>query len=671
MFLLLPVGHDKTELNRLPIVTFVIMGICVFIHIIQVIEVDHDRTWKAYGEIIQDYVYHFDILTMPQDMYTYMAGRGLDLDEEILKIREPLIEEALRQRERDIHIMRTQGHEVPEGAMDEPVSWLQPGDDVDEIQTKLHDNVAFLIHSPSSEINWLHKWGVINNRLSIKTLITYNFFHSGIWHLLGNLLFLYLVGTVVEDKYGRWFFGFFYMAAGICAALFNVMVYPNSGIPLVGASGAIAGAMGAFFVVAFHARIRLFYMFLIAIRGIVAVPARLFLPAFFGLDLINGLIDVDNDPLGQTGGVGYWVHVGGNLFGIIGALMIKQTGLENKLSDTVIDPKAELIAFNKEIEALRSEHRYQEAFQLAKAKAKEEPNNIDVLNTYWRQIRSVESKQDIKTIAMQIIDHFLKDDNHIGAYQIWDEAMENKRFSLPIGLLNRLAAAQAAHNENHLVVDVLERGIERIPKIPPQPLVKSVQLAVQINSPIGHQLIEKALDAPDITRDQRNLFISLANQLPANAETPAIISHDLKIIQPKIIAVTPLELGQSNITVQTQGGTTREIAYQQIRAVAVGLIREADLSPYLTVDLMIDDPEQAFAFHRVMRILSNETNIHHLIADAPNAAIAYKTLVGAILQNSDGIPLPTHDGVFGEPYTTFESMADFEQKVYQLQPVPS
>lgn len=143
------------------------------------------------------------------------------------------------------------------------------------------------------------------------TLVTSMFLHGGWLHLLGNMLFLHIFGDNLEDRLGHMRFALFYLVSGIGAGLLQVIADPGSTVPVVGASGAIAGVMGGYLLMYPRARIDIF-VFLIIIIRIIPVRAWMVLGLWFGLQVFNGL----GAPT-DMGGVAYWAHAGGFVLGIV------------------------------------------------------------------------------------------------------------------------------------------------------------------------------------------------------------------------------------------------------------------------------------------------------------------------------------------------------------------
>jgi len=144
------------------------------------------------------------------------------------------------------------------------------------------------------------------------TILTAMFMHGGFLHILGNMVFLWAFGPELEDAMGRLRYLTFYLLSGIVASLAQVAAMPSSTVPNLGASGAIAGVMGAFLITYPRDQIRTVLLLGIFTR-ITMVPAALLIGLWFVIQLFNGVGAVADV---QTGGVAYMAHVGGFLFGV-------------------------------------------------------------------------------------------------------------------------------------------------------------------------------------------------------------------------------------------------------------------------------------------------------------------------------------------------------------------
>lgn len=156
------------------------------------------------------------------------------------------------------------------------------------------------------------------------------FVHAGWLHLIGNLIFLWCMGINVESRWGPGAFGAVYLLGGIVATLAHAFTHSGSSVPLVGASGAISAAMGAFLIALHRTQIRLGYVVWVLVRvlhGTFRVPAYVVIPIWFAGDLLGawGEVSVGGD------GVAYTAHVAGFLMGVIAAIGLRATGAEARL----------------------------------------------------------------------------------------------------------------------------------------------------------------------------------------------------------------------------------------------------------------------------------------------------------------------------------------------------
>jgi membrane associated rhomboid family serine protease len=155
------------------------------------------------------------------------------------------------------------------------------------------------------------------------TLVTSLFLHGGLVHLFGNLIYLWVFGDAVEDSLGHVRFFIFYIACGAAGSLAHTVLFPHSLIPSIGASGSIAGLLGAFLVLRPHARIITLFP-LIVYWAMAEIPALIFLPVWFVMQFFNGFLSIQAARGTQeVAGVAWWAHVGGFTFGALGALAFR------------------------------------------------------------------------------------------------------------------------------------------------------------------------------------------------------------------------------------------------------------------------------------------------------------------------------------------------------------
>jgi membrane associated rhomboid family serine protease len=155
------------------------------------------------------------------------------------------------------------------------------------------------------------------------TLLTSIFLHGGWLHFLGNMWFLYIFGDNVEDRLGRLGYLLFYLGTGVVAGLTHLVTNSESPIPTIGASGAIAGVMGAYFVLYPRATVVTVVPIFLFVQVLV-LPAVLFLGVWFALQFFQGALSTGES---ATQGVAWWAHVGGFAAGLLVVGFLKTTGL--------------------------------------------------------------------------------------------------------------------------------------------------------------------------------------------------------------------------------------------------------------------------------------------------------------------------------------------------------
>ena len=161
---------------------------------------------------------------------------------------------------------------------------------------------------------FFYEWGLVPAIARPETFLTSMFLHGGLMHIAGNMLFLWVFGDNLEDAMGHPGFLAFYLASGLAAAAAQYLSDPSSTVPMVGASGAIAGVMGGYLLLYPRARVDVLLILVVILR-VIPVPAWIVLGGWFGVQLYLG----STSPL-EGGGVAYWAHAGGFLAGLVMAV---------------------------------------------------------------------------------------------------------------------------------------------------------------------------------------------------------------------------------------------------------------------------------------------------------------------------------------------------------------
>ncbi|MDD3803503.1 MAG: rhomboid family intramembrane serine protease [bacterium] len=206
------------------------------------------------------------------------------------------------------------------------------------------------------------KFGVSRNNISFVTLFTSMFIHSDVFHLIGNLWFLFLLGFNIEDIYGRINYLVFFILSGIFSSFLFVASASDPSISLIGASGAISGVMGAFLVKLYKTKIKFFYWFFPVkpLFGTFLIYAGFCLPLWFMQQIFESASNL-------TSGIAFIAHIGGFLFGALTAMLLIATKIEERFISPKVEEASNLLGMNKEeqegVEAYL-EHEYTKALTL-------------------------------------------------------------------------------------------------------------------------------------------------------------------------------------------------------------------------------------------------------------------------------------------------------------------
>jgi membrane associated rhomboid family serine protease len=177
-------------------------------------------------------------------------------------------------------------------------------------------NVLFFFVELSGGEPFIERWSVVPRRLTANpggdfiTVFTSMFMHGGWLHLGGNMLYLWIFGDNVEDRFGHAKFALFYLLCGIAATIAQVAVNASSNVPNLGASGAIAGVLGAYLILFPRGRVRVLMGY-----GVVPMPALVVIGLWIVLQFINGVGSITQSA--ETGGVAYMAHIGGFVAGLV------------------------------------------------------------------------------------------------------------------------------------------------------------------------------------------------------------------------------------------------------------------------------------------------------------------------------------------------------------------
>jgi membrane associated rhomboid family serine protease len=486
--LIIPVGHEDDTVRRLPWVTFFIIGFCVGVHILVSIQTasvrkDFEKKLVEFASFcLQHPGLEPDRETMVRLLGERNAGEFFDA----------------------LEVLRVQSG-APAGAHSM------------EDQARLDELALDLAHT--AELVPTRSLGYVPARKNVLGLLTGMFVHGGWLHLLGNLLFLYLTAPFIEDVWGRPLFLGFYLAAGVFSALMFGLHYPNLTAPLIGASGAIAGVMGAFLVRYWKTRIRFFYLFFMFVRGTFSAPAFIMLPLWFFLELFNaGAMDALNP--GRGGATAHWAHVWGFAFGVGVALLAHRLHLEERYISPKIEAQLNYVdGVSEHLEealAKKMNRRPEEAFVQALDLARRNPGRADVARVMWSLAVQTGRESEAAGPFAAFIEREVRRDQLEPAledFRAFRRAGTGVTVSpgVKVALARRLLETHAPDDARDLLAEALD---ELRVDAPPGLLIDAAKLGAAVSSPgLTRRAIGLCLENPDIPADQKSRFRDYLDKL--------------------------------------------------------------------------------------------------------------------------------------------------------------
>lgn len=279
-------------------------------------------------------------------------------------------------------------------------------------------------------------YGLWGSHPTLLTLFTHQFIHGGWLHLIGNMLFLWVFGSLIEDALRPWGLTLLYLGGGLCAAIAHVSVSRALGhdvnVPMVGASGAVAAIMGLFMLRFYKTRVQIFYFFMWYLRGTFWVQSVWALAIWAGLELAEGLLSARGT---HGGGVAHWAHVGGFAAGALAAPFVGSLTAAQKEYFTD-DPETN-------VEYLR---RHEEASQAERALAAD-PGNAYLMRRAAQHHRHAGEYEAATQVYQRCVYRFATRNMTEQAAEVYLELMEyNEAATVPPDV--RLQVAQVLEGKH-------------------------------------------------------------------------------------------------------------------------------------------------------------------------------------------------------------------------------
>ena len=304
--MLVPIGHENMSARRWPVITLglILLNFGIFLSTHWVMERQGSQLGQVRAHILILAAIHPQLLLTPE-------------------VRELVTDFQNRDRDDWTNIQ----HPNSEVIDDEWAARMRRLDDPAALQAEMDSFAGQYSQLMASSIDQHYAFVAAHPRPI--TYLTSTFLHGGWWHLIGNMWFLWLAGFVLEDAWGRPLYLLVYLTAGAFACQFDAWANPGSIVSSLGASGAVAGLMGAFLVRFPKMKIRMMWFFDLGLFPF----SRFWMRAYWLLPI--WVLTEINYGMGRGDGIGHWAHVGGFLFGGITAVALRYSGLEHTLNQAI------------------------------------------------------------------------------------------------------------------------------------------------------------------------------------------------------------------------------------------------------------------------------------------------------------------------------------------------
>jgi membrane associated rhomboid family serine protease len=407
---LIPLGHENMQGRRWPVISIalVVINIVAFLGTHWQMQSQSPQRAEVRTHILLLAAMHPE-LSMPEDVQKFVAS---------FRDANPSTWKELSSPNREVV-----------DAWDAAVRLIE---DQAPLQREMDSLAQQFAQSQGSSI--VERYAFIPAHPTAISYITANFLHGGWLHIIGNMWFLWLAGTILEDTWGRIIYPIFYFTAGAAALQFHAWFNPGSTVATLGASGAVAALMGAFLVRFPKTKIRMAWIFGIRSLSRLAMGdgykfdayAYWLLPLWLLMEIFSGAI------FGQSSGVAHWAHVGGFAFGAVVALGLRYSGLEQKASQA-IEEKVSWTADAAIVQATEDMHagKLNEAIAALQAYVTAKPNSIEgytlLQQAQWRK-NDIPAYQQTITKLCQL---HLKAQEPEAAWQAYEEYIRSGGINLP------------------------------------------------------------------------------------------------------------------------------------------------------------------------------------------------------------------------------------------------
>jgi len=375
--MLIPIGHENLRGRRWPYVSIAIIALNLLAFL--------GTNWTIEAESTQ---------TREIEMHLILLA-GTHPELKMTEDAQRFVQNFERNNPKEAEQLHSGNHEV-EDAWDARMRMVE---EPAELQAEM-DNLCQQ-YTTQVQSSLLRNYAYVPAAPHAISYLTNMFLHGGWLHLIFNMWFLWLAGTILEDTWGRVIYPIFYLLCGLLATVVHGIVNSGSMVPALGASGAVAGLMGAFLVRFPKTKIRMMWLFFFGFRFLrykFDAPAYALLPLWLGQELLSGFF------MGQASGVAHWAHIGGFAGGALLALALRASGMEQQ-ADKAIEAKVTWTAGENMVAATDAleKNDLEGALASVKQHLSQKPDDLEaqtmLLNLYWRKQDMIAYREQLAVLC--------------------------------------------------------------------------------------------------------------------------------------------------------------------------------------------------------------------------------------------------------------------------------
>jgi membrane associated rhomboid family serine protease len=360
------------------------------------------------------------------------------------------------------------------------------------------------------------RWGLVPQRPSVAGLLGYSFLHANWGHLLANALPLFLLGPLLEDRWGRAFSAGFVVLSAVIAGGGYVLLTTGVDLPLVGANGVASALMGAALVRFWSTPVR-FAQGLWALRLLRVdawAPIWVMLPIWVFTRLLLAALATDSE---VVGGAARWCDTAGFAFGFVVAAAMRWGDIEGRLVNRaeVTVQRSASGTLHDRVRELRRSGETETAYELLADSVRRQTADSEVLETFWDVARDLSRTDDAASLVLGLAGARIARGGEAEAVAIWKDVDERAPNALaPLRLILRVVPVLRASNEGKLAVATLRRAFDpRLGELRTAPALQLLDLAQEFDPPAALLAARRVLGSRDLPLEKRERIEALASEL--------------------------------------------------------------------------------------------------------------------------------------------------------------